>query len=82
MPLKTPCLSRCRGSLAKKLSTALSQEADPSPPHMLLRTVPRPDHAFQPFPVARTKPDFDALSHPDGLAYPRAGWNHSSVPIH
>jgi hypothetical protein len=28
MPLKTPRLSRCRVSLAKKPSTALSQEAE------------------------------------------------------
>jgi hypothetical protein len=49
---------------------------------MLLRAIPRPDYGFQPFAVARTKPDFNALSHPARLAYPRAGWNHSSAPIH
>jgi hypothetical protein len=31
---------------------------------MLLRAVPRSDHGFQPFAVARTKPDFNAFLHP------------------
>jgi hypothetical protein len=59
-----------------------AQQHDPRPPHMLLRAVPRADHRFQPFAVTRTKPDFDTFSHPTRLAYLRAGWNHSSAPIH
>jgi hypothetical protein len=59
-----------------------TQQHDPSPPHMLLRTVPRPDHGFQPLTVARPKPDLDAFSHPARLACPRVGWNHSSASIH
>src|SRR5205814_2364394 len=41
-----------------------AQQHDPRPPYMLLRTVPRADHRFQPFPIARTNPDLDAFSHP------------------
>ncbi len=59
-----------------------AQQHDPSPPHMLLRAVARSDYGFQPFPVARTKPDLNAFPHPARLAHPRAGWNHSSAPIH
>ena len=59
-----------------------AQQHDPSPQHMLLRAVPRPDHGLQPFPVARTKPDLDAFSHPAKLAYSQAHWNHSSASIH
>ena len=59
-----------------------AQEDNPSPPHMLLRAVPRPHNGLQPFAVSRTKPDFNTCSHPSRLAYPRAGWNHSSAPIH
>ena len=59
-----------------------AQQHNPSPPHMLLRTVPRPDHGFQPFPVARTKPDLDAFPHPARLAHPRAAWNPSLASIH
>jgi hypothetical protein len=33
-----------------------AQQDDPRPPHMLLRAVPRSDHGFQPFAVARIKP--------------------------
>jgi hypothetical protein len=49
---------------------------------VLLRAVPRADNGFQPFPVARTKPDLNAFSHPARLAYPPARWNHSLAPIH
>jgi hypothetical protein len=43
-----------------------AQQDDPCPPHMFLRTIPRSDDGFQPFPVARTKPDFNAfLIQPD-----------------
>ena len=44
--------------------------------------APFPDRGVQPFPVARTKPDLDALLHPARPAYERAGWNHSSAAIH
>jgi len=59
-----------------------AQQDNPSPPNMLLRTVPRPDNGFQPFAVARTKPDLNTFSHPARLAYPRDRWNHSSASIH
>lgn len=49
-----------------------AQQHDPSPPHMFLRAVLRTDHGFLPLPVARTKPEFDAFSHPAKLTYPRA----------
>jgi hypothetical protein len=48
----------------------------------LLRAVPRPDHGFQPVPVARTKPNLDTFPHPARLAHRRADWNHLSAPIH
>jgi len=38
---------------------------------MLLRAIPRSDHGIQPFAVARTKPDFNAFSHPDKFAHSR-----------
>src|SRR6201993_5386715 len=41
-----------------------AQQHDLSPPHMLLPAIPRSDHRCQPFAVARTKPDFNAFSHP------------------
>jgi hypothetical protein len=59
-----------------------TQQDNPSPPHMLLRAVPRPDNLLKPSAISRTKPDFDTCSHPARLAYPQAGWNHSSAPIH
>jgi hypothetical protein len=49
---------------------------------VLLRAIPRSNHSFQPFPVARTKPDFYPFSHPARLAHPPDGWNHSSASIH
>jgi hypothetical protein len=49
-----------------------AQQHDPSPPHVLLRAIPRADHGLQPFPIARPKPDFNAFPHPARLAYPRA----------
>ena len=54
----------------------------PSPPHMLLRAVPRSDHGVQRFAVARTKPDFNAFPHPHKLALLRAPWNPSLASIH
>src|SRR5271154_7243148 len=59
-----------------------TQQDNPSPPHMLLRAVPRSDHGLQPLAITRSKPDFNAFSHPARLAYPRAYWNYSSAPIH
>jgi hypothetical protein len=59
-----------------------AQQHDPRPPDMFLRAVPRPDDAFQPLAVPRTKLDLDAFSHPARLAHARAGWNHSSASIH
>jgi hypothetical protein len=54
----------------------------PSPPHMLLRAVPRSDHGGQPFAVARTKPDFNAFSHPNKFAHSQTYGNLSSASIH
>ena len=59
-----------------------TQQHNPSPPHMLLRTVSRSDNAIQPFAISRTKPDFNTCSHSIRFAYQRARWNHSSAPIH
>jgi hypothetical protein len=77
--------ARCFGGLPldrHRPDPIRAQQHNPSPPHMLLRTVPRSDHSLQPLPVARAKPDFDTFSHPTRLAYLRANWNHSSAPIH
>ena len=59
-----------------------AQQHNPRPPHVLLRAVTRPDDSLKPLAVTRTKPDLDAFPHPARLAHPRAGWNHSSAPIH
>jgi hypothetical protein len=59
-----------------------AQQHNPRPPHVLLRTVPRSDHGFQPFAVARTKPDFYAFPHPHKLAHLRARGNPSLVSTH
>jgi hypothetical protein len=59
-----------------------AEQHNPRPPHMLLRTVPRPDNGFKPLAVARPKRNFDTFPHPARLAYHRAGWNHSSAPLH
>jgi hypothetical protein len=46
-----------------------TQQHYPSPPHMLLRAIPRSDHGCQPFAVARTKPDLIPFLIP-------IGWEH------
>ena len=59
-----------------------AQQHNPRPPHMLLRAVPRADHSLKPLAVARTKPDFNACSHPGRFALVSVQWNHSLAPIH
>jgi hypothetical protein len=62
--------------------TIAAQQHDLSPPHMLLRAIPRSDHGCQPLTVARTKPDFNAFSHPHKFANPRTHGNPSLASIH
>ena len=47
-----------------------------------LRVVRQLGHGFQPFAVARTKPDLDVFSRPARLAYPRTRRNRSSALFH
>ena len=93
MPLNTPRLSRCLANLAKNPSTALSQDADvgvkwkwnPGCRSSQARTfgcVARTHHVLQPFPITGTKPDFNTLSHPPSIAYPRPLRNPLLVLFH
>jgi len=47
--------------------------------HRPARTVSRTNHGFQPFVVARAKPDCNPCSN--RFTYPQADWNRSSAPI-
>ena len=59
-----------------------AQQYNSSPPHVLLRAVARTHHVLQPFPITGTKPDFNTLSHPPRIAYPRPLRNPLLVPFH
>jgi hypothetical protein len=65
-----------------RADTVSTQQHDPSPPHMLLWTIPRSNNGFEALAITRPETDLNTSSHPNRLACPQAFGNRSSAPIH